>query len=480
MSSIRWISSGGNGKNPFRKQTSIADDKPSEGRKVLRKQSSVDNASSTRAERTSSASIINFNRQLWTNTIHQVPSANDSNLKITPSSVLKKREQFASTVNKQEMLNDCINKSIDDADDLEPNKDRININIFLSSDVHGDGDGFSDVEAQAPRADIKHVFHSKNPLESTANTTIVVAPDNIVPTSCLKNISVGARRAQFGGRRTMSAPIRPLAIEDPSKVQGKRKTRRKKVLRDKDEFDDSPDELVDDYEEKKPISGVINQSNIKMLPKQHKPPSRSRSVLGCDHQGIETLVSMLSSGGSDSEKEESQLQKQEIPKSRSQMLRKTVSFQEDGSHLMSSQSKEIPVIYRRNIFAPSAGRMRSNRNIPGQEFINPYMTNSDKPATDKNENDLNSTNKPSHIVKPKGKKSEGSEDKTHDKSPKEQECWRLYQKMKNTGLSVSYETILRGILKPSELRILEKQKKKEQSFLADIQEQEQTVENTND
>lgn len=31
--------------------------------------------------------------------------------------------------------------------------------------------------------------------------------------------------------------------------------------------------------------------------------------------------------------------------------------------------------------------------------------------------------------------------------------------MKKTGLNVSYDTILRGILKPSELRMLEKQKK---------------------
>ena len=100
---MRWINSGGNSKNPFRKQASITDDKPLEVRKVLRKQSSVDNVTAIRPERTSSASIINFNRQLWTNTntIHQVPSANDSNLKITPSSVLKHREQFVNTnVNK--------------------------------------------------------------------------------------------------------------------------------------------------------------------------------------------------------------------------------------------------------------------------------------------------------------------------------------------------------------------------------------------
>lgn len=39
--------------------------------------------------------------------------------------------------------------------------------------------------------------------------------------------------------------------------------------------------------------------------------------------------------------------------------------------------------------------------------------------------------------------------------------------MKKTGLNVSYDTILRGILKPSELRLLERQKK----ILGDIDEQ---------
>jgi hypothetical protein len=55
--------------------------------------------------------------------------------------------------------------------------------------------------------------------------------------------------------------------------------------------------------------------------------TRSRSVLGCDQVGIETLVSMLSSGGSDSEKEESQqvqppIIKPEVPRARN-VLRKT-------------------------------------------------------------------------------------------------------------------------------------------------------------
>ena len=52
-------------------------------------------------------------------------------------------------------------------------------------------------------------------------------------------------------------------------------------------------------------------------------------MLGCDQIGIETLVSMLSSGGSDSEKDEAQQQAQATPpktdgpKNRTNMLRKT-------------------------------------------------------------------------------------------------------------------------------------------------------------
>lgn len=42
--------------------------------------------------------------------------------------------------------------------------------------------------------------------------------------------------------------------------------------------------------------------------------------------------------------------------------------------------------------------------------------------------------------------------------------------MKKTGLNVSYDTILRGILKPSELRLLEKQKK----YLVDVIEEKPT------
>lgn len=98
--------------------------------------------------------------------------------------------------------------------------------------------------------------------------------------------------------------------------------------RDKDGFDDSPDEFPEEIEPKKPISQL---SQPKASSKSKQLTARSKSVLGCDQIGIETLVSMLSSGGSDSEKEEQpqpQVQppvvKPEVqPRIRTNMLRKS-------------------------------------------------------------------------------------------------------------------------------------------------------------
>lgn len=41
---------------------------------------------------------------------------------------------------------------------------------------------------------------------------------------------------------------------------------------------------------------------------------------------------------------------------------------------------------------------------------------------------------------------------------KEKECWRLFRKMDKKGVAVSYDTILRGMLTPTELRSFEKKR----------------------
>lgn len=51
---------------------------------------------------------------------------------------------------------------------------------------------------------------------------------------------------------------------------------------------------------------------------------------------------------------------------------------------------------------------------------------------------------------------------------KERECYRLYQKMSSMGLNVSFDTVLRGMLTPTELRVIQKKKDSEMARQATI------------
>lgn len=42
-------------------------------------------------------------------------------------------------------------------------------------------------------------------------------------------------------------------------------------------------------------------------------------------------------------------------------------------------------------------------------------------------------------------------------TPKERECWVMYKKMVDKGLPVTYDTLLRGLLTPSEYRMTRKE-----------------------
>lgn len=42
-------------------------------------------------------------------------------------------------------------------------------------------------------------------------------------------------------------------------------------------------------------------------------------------------------------------------------------------------------------------------------------------------------------------------------TPKEKECWIMYKKMVDKGLPVTYDTLLRGLLTPSEYRMTRKE-----------------------
>ncbi|XP_070499384.1 uncharacterized protein [Chironomus tepperi] len=467
-----------------------ASDSHSSNKRILRKQLSVDHVTSSLKHASSSSAPTDLNSLLW--------QVNESSLRIAESNAIKKRASGNNTITNQDLINNCLKtmKSATSEQTAVKAKDKININIFLSHDVQDDG--YSDNEA-APQTT------HKPPTSSSSSSTNVALKNsntaNIETSSSSANgrLSASSRRAQFSAsRRIMSAPIRPINIVNTDDSKNKRKVRKKKVIRDKD-IDESPDEYAEELEDMK---------NALLVPKgtTKKPPPqqmRSRTILGCDQIGIETLVSMINSGESDSEKEgekdkdkEKELPtpqtiiKNDAPRIRS-MLRKTVSFQEDDSQLAGALIGKDGYNIRRNSVVPFAGRMRNTRNLFGQEICNLYMNtnNNNNSSTSsnnsteeqqqapKNENDLYTSNQPQEettIIKEKPKtktklfNGTSEEKRSQDllTQPREEECWRLYEKMKKTGLNISYDTILRGILKPSELRLLEKQKK----LLGDIEE----------
>lgn len=45
------------------------------------------------------------------------------------------------------------------------------------------------------------------------------------------------------------------------------------------------------------------------------------------------------------------------------------------------------------------------------------------------------------------------------RSDKEKECWMVFKKMTNRGVDVTYETIMRGMLTPTEVRVIESKQK---------------------
>lgn len=47
-------------------------------------------------------------------------------------------------------------------------------------------------------------------------------------------------------------------------------------------------------------------------------------------------------------------------------------------------------------------------------------------------------------------------EKANEESPKEKQCWNLYCKMMEKGVNVSFDTILRGMLTPTEYRMSKK------------------------
>uniref|UniRef100_A0A182QFQ2 Uncharacterized protein n=1 Tax=Anopheles farauti TaxID=69004 RepID=A0A182QFQ2_9DIPT len=321
--------------------------------------------------------------------------------------------------------------------------------------------------------------------------------------------------------RALSAPIRPADTEPSKFLQGKKKPRRRKVLREKDEHNIcEEDEYSDDGGSK--MAAPLGAPGSQTMGPAGRPmpaacilPMRSRSVLGgpCD---IETLVSLLSSGGSDSEKEQdstqappgqqsptgngvtssssvaafrAQFSSAHLAKGRAPMLKKTgksVSFQESDLK-PATATAGLNRDYRKPTFQPTvASRIRRTQQLVST--LNAFQLKDRDRREDKERNDSEDGGDSDHhnedssspAYTPTIPSTSGGSSKADSKTgpaaaavtasatgdlqtPKEQECYRLFLKMSKKGLAVSYDTILRGMLTPTELRVLQKKKSRQRN-----------------
>uniref|UniRef100_A0A182NHV0 Uncharacterized protein n=1 Tax=Anopheles dirus TaxID=7168 RepID=A0A182NHV0_9DIPT len=457
---------------------------------------------------------------------------------------------------------------------LKPSKDsRINIKIFLGQTVQQDSSdtGISDTEGTTPTPTATTLQQgsagTNRPIEPSVtnmstdtscsaagkgkptNGNVGNATSNAnqstnasVSTSATGNTGYNGssgrtsslaqqRRAQFQANRqnseahdrrhpplvrALSAPIRPADSEASKFLQGKKKPRRRKVLRERDEYNIcEEDEYSDDGGSRMAVPGAPGSQPTGAAAGRPMPaacilPLRSRSVLGgpCD---IETLVSLLSSGGSDSEKEQdttqaspgqqsptatgvassaatfrAQFSSAHLAKGRAPMLKKTgksVSFQE--SDLKPAATAGLNRDYRKPTFQPTvAGRIRRTQQLVSTLSAFQHKDRDRSEEKEKNESGdggdsdhhhedsssptdtpaISSTNAGGSKAESKTPTAAVTASTTGDlQTPKEQECYRLFLKMSKKGLAVSYDTILRGMLTPTELRVLQKKKSRQRT-----------------
>lgn len=136
---------------------------------------------------------------------------------------------------------------------------------------------------------------------------------------------------------------------------------------------------------------------------------------------------------------------------------------------------------RRGSIAPLAARIKANRPPtapPGSIFHtnNNSTTNTKNMNVENEENDtppdenqINTNNNirtttPATANLKKSLEEESSyQYPDYVRSIKERECWKLFQKMSAKGVNITYDTILRGMLTPTEFRQLQKQREMEEA-----------------
>ncbi|EDW10385.2 uncharacterized protein Dmoj_GI18562 [Drosophila mojavensis] len=283
--------------------------------------------------------------------------------------------------------------------------------------------------------------------------------------------------------RAMSAPVRldensKSVLAASSKRSQQQKLRRRKVF---SRATSSVAVAVPPDSSSSLLSSNAGGSTKKSL-------SRARSVIAPD---VITLVSLLSSEGSDSEREEnssavtptggeklSTSTSQRSPQRRAPLLRKTgksVSFQDSYPPTFQLASKEYSHMIRRGSIAPLAARIRANRPPtapPVSIFLSEAGNKPGAPMESRQQELLaDSAGSSAEEAKKENNAANCNEEQQQQDynfplyvcSIKERECWKLHQKMCAKGVSVSYDTVLRGMLTPTEFRHFQKQREHEEA-----------------
>jgi len=158
-----------------------------------------------------------------------------------------------------------------------------------------------------------------------------------------------------------------------------------------------------------------------------------------------------------------------------------VSFQDSYPPTFQLASKEYSHMIRRGSIAPLAARIRANRpptappvsiflsepgTKPGMQMESrqrqtaPVEADTPNLPSDEAKKENNAAN---CNVQQQQQQQQDYNFPLYVCSIKERECWKLHQKMSAKGVSVSYETVLRGMLTPTEFRHFQKQREHEEA-----------------
>ncbi|XP_017868189.1 PREDICTED: uncharacterized protein LOC108617058 [Drosophila arizonae] len=375
----------------------------------------------------------------------------------------------------------------EETETAKADKNRINLNIVLAQTIRATNEQeaiHSDIDSATECSELPKQQTTAAPVTGAGAGAAAGAAAAAGATTTEQSVSSALtvqRRPPLV--RAMSAPVRldessKSVLAASSKRSQQQKLRRRKVF---SRATSSVAVAVPADSSSSLLSSDAGGSTKKSL-------SRARSVIAPD---VITLVSLLSSEGSDSEREEnssaatptggeklSTSTSQRSPQRRAPLLRKTgksVSFQDSYPPTFQLASKEYSHMIRRGSIAPLAARIRANR-PPTAPPVSIFLSEAgNKPGAqmESRQQELlaDSAGSSAEEAKKENNAANCNEEQQQQDynfplyvcSIKERECWKLHQKMCAKGVSVSYDTVLRGMLTPTEFRHFQKQREHEEA-----------------